>query len=85
MDTAFHDARFDLEDCEIEAKRLKPLVDASGVDLDLKGYYCLIEEAIQNFEFKGKSTSQQYSQRSNVAKISRDDDLEKALVKLVRY
>jgi hypothetical protein len=83
VDTAFHDARFDLEDCEIEAKRLKPLVDASGVDLELKGYFCIIEEAIQDFEFQGKSSSRKYSKHPSETKNnSRDDNLEKALVSL---
>lgn len=73
-----------MEDCEIEAERLKSLIYASGVDLELQGYYCRIEEAIKNFEFQAKSVSRKYSQRPKITKESEsEEDLEKAVVKLV--
>ena len=84
MDTAFHDARFDLEDCEIEAATLKPLVDAPGVDIRLRGYLCVIEEVIRAFEFRGKSTSRQFSQRPREINTSTNvATLEKRLIALV--
>ena len=73
-----------MEDCELEATRLKGLVDRAGVDLELKGYFCLIEELIRNFEFQGKSMSRKYSQRpESNENFSQDDNVESSLVKLV--
>lgn len=84
VDSAFHDARFDLEDCEVEADRLKLKVDLPGVDLELKGYFCLIEEAIRNFEFQGKSVSRKYSQvKTETDRAGSDENIEKSLINLV--
>lgn len=63
MDNDFHDARFDLEDCEIEAKRLRKLAEDPKTDPVLRGYFDLIQQKIDSFDFKGKSSSHQFSQR----------------------
>jgi hypothetical protein len=81
VDTNFHDARFELEDCEIEAKHLNQKINSSETYAEFVPYIKIIKERIESFDFKGKSMSRQYSQQ--IEKPASDDkDIRKALVSL---
>jgi hypothetical protein len=71
-----------LEDCEIEAKRLKTILyDSSSNEEQLKEYIDIIEHKIDSFVFKGKSMSRKFALSSD-RKPSIEDDLRKVVVKL---
>ena len=81
VDTNFHDARFELEDCEIEAKRLSQKINSSETYAEFVPYIEIIKERIESFDFKGKSMSRQYSQQMEKP-VSDEKDVRKALVSL---
>ena len=50
VDTNFHDARFELEDCEIEAKRLSQKINSSETYAEFVPYIEIIKERIEFFK-----------------------------------
>ena len=61
----FHDARFELEDCEIEAKDYARILQSPAAKPKLRAYMEIISEREKSFVFHMRSISHQFSHKSS--------------------
>mmetsp|Transcript_2258 Transcript_2258/g.3469 ORF Transcript_2258/g.3469 Transcript_2258/m.3469 type:complete len:696 (-) Transcript_2258:95-2182(-) len=79
VETAFHDARFELEDCEAEVKRVMDSFESSLSDRSLKPLADIIQQRVQSFDFALRSTSNKHRKMNSSDKVAID---KKSLVAL---
>lgn len=60
VESGFHDARFELEDCETQVKNVIEALDLPDSDRALKPYGETVSKLVDNFEFAFRSNSNKF-------------------------
>ncbi len=78
MDAGFHSARYELEDCENEAKLVVELLNrgSNSTYEELKEYSNILTARISTFEFAMRSTTSKYSKHK--VEIDQNKEITKA-------
>jgi hypothetical protein len=60
VESAFHDARFELEDNETGVQRMIEAMNREGVDSSLKPFVEIVKTSVESFHFAFRSTSNKF-------------------------
>lgn len=71
IEDSYQEARYDLEDCEIEVKRVSEILEKAGPNselaLSIGQYVTILKEKVANFTFAGRSSSRAYGNKNHPA------------------
>lgn len=64
IETFFQEARYDLEDCELEVQKASSIISSLS-DVNFRRYINSINDRVSSFTFSNRSTTSNYSQNHN--------------------
>lgn len=84
IDDAYHEARYELEDCELEVQKAVNLVNDRGNSLssEIQKYISILHEKVQKFNFQNRSSSRAFATSHTVSTEVKDYSVKPTLVAL---
>ena len=71
VEDSYQDARYELEDCELEVQKLVDIIERTGLDSalaqDINKYVTVLSHKVNSFKFDQRSKSRSYSSRAKRA------------------